>query len=387
MTPRPGNSARRGASVRLVQAGVTDVGRVRATNQDDYGSVGGLHVLADGMGGHRGGEVASAEAVSATLTGFVDHTRLGLAMAVLGANRAILERAAGDPHVSGMGTTICAIAVVTAEDGGGALAVANVGDSRVYRYTDSRLEQVSHDHSLVADLVRAGELSAEEAARHPQRNILTRALGIEADLVVDTWELVPVVDDRYLLCSDGLVNELDDPQIAEILESHADPEAAAVALVREAVDAGGHDNVTVVVVDVVDAPVPDLGADGLGLPAVRPERLPAAGLPASGSFDSAPAWRAVVFAVALAGLLGAVVGAIGIYARSGWFVGLQDDSVAVFRGRPSGILWFDPTLAERADLHLLDLADVDRSMVIDAIEVDSLEEARRVVGQLAQRAR
>jgi protein phosphatase len=95
----------------------------------------------------------------------------------------------------------------------------------------------------------------------------------------------------------------------------------------------------------------------------------------------------VVFAVALAGLLGAAVGAIGIYARSGWFVGLQDDSVAVFRGRPSGILWFDPTLAERADLHLLDLADVDRSMVIDAIEVDSLEEARRVVGQLAQRAR
>ena len=343
MTPRPGNSARRGAAVRLVQAGVTDVGRVRATNQDDYGSVGGLHVLADGMGGHRGGEVASAEAVSATLTGFVDHTRLGLAMAVLGANRAILERAAGDPHVSGMGTTICAIAVVTAEDGGG--------------------------------------------ARDPQRNILTRALGIEADLVVDTWELVPVVDDRYLLCSDGLVNELDDPQIAEILESHADPEAAAVALVREAVDAGGHDNVTVVVVDVVDAPAPDLGADGLGLPAVRPERLPAAGFPASGSIDSAPAWRAVVFAVALAGLLGAVVGAIGIYARSGWFVGLQDDSVAVFRGRPSGILWFDPTLAERADLHLLDLADVDRSMVIDAIEVDSLEEARRVVGQLAQRAR
>ena len=239
--------------VRLSHGAASAVGRVRAINQDDFGAGDDLFVLADGMGGHRGGEVASAEAVAGVLGSFDERTRAGLARAVDRANQAVFGRAAGDVDLFGMGTTLCALALVRSE-GGDVLAVANVGDSRVYRYGDGRLTQVSDDHSLVADLVRAGDLTEEEAARHPQRNILTRALGIELVLSVDTWELSIQADDRYLLCSDGLFNEIDDDRIAALLAGHDNPELTAATLVRAAVDAGGHDNVTALVVDIDAAP-------------------------------------------------------------------------------------------------------------------------------------
>jgi len=239
--------------VRLSHGAASAVGRVRAINQDDFGAGDDLFVLADGMGGHRGGEVASAEAVAGVLGSFDERTRAGLARAVDRANQAVFGRAAGDVDLFGMGTTLCALALVRSE-GGDVLAVANVGDSRVYRYGDGRLTQVSDDHSLVADLVRAGDLTEEEAARHPQRNILTRALGIESALSVDTWELSIQADDRYLLCSDGLFNEIDDDRIAALLAGHDNPELTAATLVRAAVDAGGHDNVTALVVDIDAAP-------------------------------------------------------------------------------------------------------------------------------------
>ena len=239
--------------VRLSHGAASAVGHVRAINQDDFGAGDDLFVLADGMGGHRGGEVASAEAVAGVLGSFDDRTRAGLARAVDRANQAVFGRAAGDVDLFGMGTTLCALALARSE-GGDVLAVANVGDSRVYRYGDGRLTQVSDDHSLVADLVRAGDLTEEEAARHPQRNILTRALGIESALSVDTWELPIQADDRYLLCSDGLFNEIDDHRIAALLAGHDNPELTAATLVRAAVDAGGHDNVTALVVDVDAAP-------------------------------------------------------------------------------------------------------------------------------------
>ena len=245
--------SRRHQRVRLSHGAASAVGRVRATNQDDYGTGDDLFVLADGMGGHRGGAVASAEAVAGVLGSFDERTRVGLARAVDRANQAVFGRAAGDVDLFGMGTTLCALALVRS-DGRDVLAVANVGDSRVYRYGDGRLTQVSDDHSLVADLVRSGDLTEEEALRHPQRNILTRALGIESALSVDTWEMPAHTGDRYLLCSDGLFNELDDDRIAGLLTDNDNPKLAAATMVRAAVDAGGHDNVTVFVVDVDAAP-------------------------------------------------------------------------------------------------------------------------------------
>ena len=256
------------------------MGRVRAINQDDFGAGDDLFVLADGMGGHRGGEVASAEAVAGVLGSFDERTRVGLARAVDRANQAVFGRAAGDVDLFGMGTTLCALALVRSE-GGDVLAVANVGDSRVYRYGEGRLTQVSDDHSLVADLVRAGDLTEEEAVRHPQRNILTRALGIESALAVDTWELPVRADDRYLLCSDGLFNEIDDDRIAALLAGPNNPELTAASLVRAAVDAGGHDNVTALVVDVDAAPS---AQEPWNLPDVKVEQ------PSEGAARAARRW-------------------------------------------------------------------------------------------------
>ena len=181
-------------SIRLEAGSASHVGRIREVNQDYVASTDEVFVVADGMGGHRGGEVASAVATTEVIDGFTGPDRASLVRAVRQANRAVLERAAFDPDLAGMGTTLCALAVVDGSGGQGgpdALAVVNIGDSRVYRLDLDELVRVSDDHSLVADLVRAGELTSEEAAVHPQRNILTRALGIEVDPTIDSWEFPP----------------------------------------------------------------------------------------------------------------------------------------------------------------------------------------------------
>ncbi len=368
---------RRRTSIRLAHSAATHVGRVRHSNQDDHGSAADLYVLADGMGGHRGGEVAAALAVSTTLDSFNGSSRTGLVRAVVAANQAIMERSLVDENLLGMGTTICAIAAVVGEIGLDGLAVVNVGDSRVYHYSSGVLIQVTEDHSLVADLVRAGDLTAEEAARHPQRNILTRALGIEDDPVVDTWELLPVVGDRYLLCSDGLFNELTDDRITEILSQYTDPRVAANELVDRAVDAGGHDNVTVLVVDVTEAP--ETGGEGWILPGVRPEQASASDMIGLGG----QGWRPVALGVGLMGLLAAAFAGVGLYARSGWYVGEHNGGVAVFKGRPSGVLWFNPTVEEVTGVSILDLQEPQRKAVVDVIVVASLSEGRDLVERLS----
>ena len=367
---------RRRTSVQLTHAASTHVGRVRHSNQDDHGSTNNLYVLADGMGGHRGGEVAAALAVSATLSGFDEVSRASLVRSVVGANQVIFERSLSDESLHGMGTTICAIAAVITDAGLDRLAVANVGDSRVYRFADKQLTQITDDHSLVADLVRAGDLTPEEAARHPQRNILTRALGIEEDPVVDTWELLPVAGDRYLLCSDGLFNELSDGRITEILSQNNDLTSAANELVDRAVDAGGHDNVTVLLVDVVEAPEPE-GFEWT-LPDKRAEQLSSISISGVAGLSSS-VWRPVALGIGFMALLAAVFAGIGLYARNGWYVGEHNGQVAVFKGRPSGVLWFDPTVEELTGVSILELSEQQQEEVIDVIPVGSLLEGRDIV--------
>lgn len=231
---------------------VTDSGRIRDVNQDGVLSTERVFVVADGMGGHRGGEVASAIAVELMAETSAFNSVEELLEAVQRANREVLERAGRDRALYGMGTTLVALAAVTV-DGTDLLCAVNVGDSRLYLRTTDAMMQLTEDHSLVEGMVQDGWITPEEAKVHPQRNVVTRALGVEEPLFVDAWELVPVAGDRYLLCSDGLNNELDDAEIEEILDHTADPQHAASELVRAACDAGGRDNVTVVVVDVVDA--------------------------------------------------------------------------------------------------------------------------------------
>jgi protein phosphatase len=232
----------------------TDVGQLRQVNQDSILEADGLFAVADGMGGHRGGEVASEVAIGALRDRFVERTTDALVDAVQEANEAVVTRADGDSELKGMGTTLCALARVQLEDGEECLAIVNVGDSRAYllKAGETELVQISEDHSLVATLERGGQLTREEAAVHPQRNILTRALGIDQRVLVDSFQLLPVRGDRYLLCSDGLFNEVDEPTIGRILHDATDLTVAAQQLVDLANEGGGRDNISVVLVEITD---------------------------------------------------------------------------------------------------------------------------------------
>jgi serine/threonine protein phosphatase PrpC len=401
--------------------GATHVGRVRSTNDDNYMARDdvGLWAVADGMGGHRGGDVASAIACEAIGRSFADHTVDGLVEAIEQANQAVYETAAGDPDLTGMGTTMVALAVVD-EDGDEVLAVANVGDSRVYRYSVGELEQLTDDHSLVADLVREGSLSPEEAAVHPQRNIVTRALGVNDRVPVDILTVEPVAGDRFLLCSDGLFNEVPEPGITAVLRRVDDPGEAADELVHLAVDGGGRDNVTVVVVDVVDdggrageasdalAVGAASGLAGRAEPrgATETEDESAAGglafEPAgatNGSRTGAPTeavrkrpqgrrltWRVLLFSLILLALVGGAFATIQWYGRSTYFVGFEGDRVAIFKGRPGGVLWLDPVLEETTDIERSHVPADTRDDLEAGKEQSSLADAHRYVDRLNVRA-
>ena len=233
-----------------VRAGVaTDVGRVREHNEDSVLADRTVFVVADGMGGHAAGEVASG-IVTATLGELADAPvirREDLVAALALANRRILESVAQHPEQHGMGTTAAGLAVVEAE-GSEHWAVFNVGDSRVYRFVDGQLRLVTVDHSEVRELIDAGLITEEEATRHPLRNVVTRSMGSQSPPTPDTWVFPPHAGERFVICSDGLSNELSTEQIRQIVAEHDDPQACAEALVAAAVDSGGRDNVSVVVV-------------------------------------------------------------------------------------------------------------------------------------------
>ena len=362
-------------------AGATHIGQVRQTNQDNFASRSGIHVLADGMGGHQGGEVASLEATSTILeSGKIDSVA-DMVKSVSKANQAIIKRAKKDETLSGMGTTVCVLTEISGSDGGRKIGIANVGDSRVYRLGGSELTQVTLDHSLVADLVRAGELTQEEASRHPQRNILTRALGIEQDLVIDTWELTPVAGDRYLLCSDGLFNEIDNEKIAEILIADDELENIAQNLIDNALKAGGHDNITALVVSVGEETEFESKNWFLNemtpYPAVKPRLNPSIDEEIR-NFD----WKPVAICLSTLFLIVSVFTAIGLYARNGWFVGEYNGGVAIYKGRPQGVLWFNPTVERKTQISILNLSEETRQVVLDSISMDSFEEAERFVSKI-----
>ena len=229
----------------------SDTGRARTVNQDRFFVSTSAFAVADGMGGHRGGEVASTVALSALEDAVAGASSVdGFKQAVQDANAAVFAEADADPELRGMGTTLTMLAELA--DSPDDVVLLNVGDSRIYRIGADGLEQLTEDHSLVEVLVREGRLTAEEALTHPQRNIVTRALGVEAFVEVDATVVHAAAGDRFLLCSDGLFNELTDAQIAATLRRLDDPDDAADELVRLANDAGGRDNITCVVVDIGD---------------------------------------------------------------------------------------------------------------------------------------
>jgi protein phosphatase len=388
----------------------TDVGRVRTNNEDSYLVHEPLFAVADGMGGPAAGEVASEIAVSTLRAAFqTDHSRDSLADAVRLANRAVFERARDDPALRGMGTTLTAVALVE-ESGDDVLAVVNVGDSRAYRMRDGELEQLTEDHSLVEEMVRTGRLSADEATTHPQRHIITRALGIEPDVEVDCFAITPFAGDRYLLASDGLTNEMEDREIASVLRRTTDPQRAAEELVSHARQSGGRDNITVVVVDVVDdddravkaseavanlptrAPAPITQTPTAAPPTAAPTAPAPAPTPAPAPRPAPQAKarrltvRLVLFLLALVLVLAGAGAAIGVYARGSYYVGLSQDRLTIFQGRPGGLLWFKPTVRQRFDMTTAQVPQ-DRLADVRAGKAEpSLAAARRYVQNLQSEA-
>jgi PPM family protein phosphatase len=363
----------------------SDVGRVRSVNQDCFLVQDGLWAVADGMGGHAAGDVAARVAVD-TLQGSYRPGADGDALvdAIRQANQAVWQRARSDSALRGMGTTLTAVAAAPESDGDERLIVANVGDSRAYLFESGELSQLTADHSLVEEMVRAGELSPHEAAGHPQRHIVTRALGIEPDIEVDTWIITPHAGDRFVVCSDGLSNEVADRDLARVLGEEPDAQAAADRLVEMARAHGGTDNITVIVLDVgadegaagrnadrtggaggalagaPDADAPDATSTGLPVISTRPppsDEPPASAL-ARASRTPVSTYRrprrftvrVVLFVVALLLILGGAAAFVVWYARASYYVGLQGNQLVIFQGRPGGVLWFNPTVAERTDV-------------------------------------
>ena len=479
----------------LLGATVTHVGNVRESNQDRGHFGGYVAVVADGMGGHQGGETAATIAISEFVGISEPVGPSGLVELVEDANRAVFERAA-DPDLRGMGTTLVALTLRPAE---GKISVVNVGDSRAYVVDGHSLQQLTNDHSLVEDLVRQKRLTPEEAAHHPQRNILTRALGISSHVEVDQFLRQTRIGDRFLLCSDGLFNEVSEDDILRILTSFASPLEAAHTLVASALAGAGRDNITVVVVDVVEdghggsltppaeaitvpampavpldtdpAALSEAGFDnGQGDPAVPPpagapngaapgtglyadagqsHRPPSLARPAGSVLEldttptseadgleqpptvnlgptspdhtvvtqTVPAPAAAVATteianeppgtyttfepdaeeprrgrraftlVALGVLLGALVAAaylgIGYYNHSIWFVKQVDGGqVAIFNGRPGGLLWLEPERQPDEGPNVSDLIPKDQDEVAQQPTFKSEAEAKAFVDSL-----
>ncbi len=381
----------------------TDVGRVRHSNQDHFLVTDPMFVVADGMGGHNGGEIAAEIAVE-TLAAAQDLPSIdALIEWVQKANSEIVTRARVAPDLRGMGTTVCVLVGLTAA-GPHRLGVANVGDSRLYRLTAEGLNQHTEDHSLVEALVRDGRLTKAEAANHPQRNIVTRALGIDEKVLVDAWELVPVQGDRYLLCSDGLFGEIGPTEIHGVLTELASPQDAADDLVARACAAGGRDNVTVVVVDVVAADsVDEPPADRVS--AVRkalPDGVlnPESPEPSAGSVPDDPhpdeiivaaptavfTWRLIAFVSAVVVVLAILITSITVYARSNYFIEVEGDSVVIYQGRSGGVLWFDPTVEDRIEFDPALIDGGALAALTEDLGFDALDEAEAFADDLLEQA-
>jgi PPM family protein phosphatase len=387
--------------MRLVFAAATDVGRMRKNNEDSYLSAKPVAAVADGMGGHSAGEVASAIAIEelAALgergpweneTAATDD----LKQAILRANRRIREMAASDRKLNGMGTTLVALL-----QDGDMVHVANVGDSRGYLLRQGELSQVTIDHSLVQELVDDGRLSPEDAERHPQRSVITRALGIDPEVEFDLFTYKLQVGDRLLLCSDGLSDVVEPTQIRNVLLRVRSPQKAARQLITVANEQGGPDNITVIVVDAVDESAAlDLEDEQTGdltdgsatgaLPLVSGDGDALAARGRGGRAARAAKDRSLVMhrrlqRFLIAGIVVLVAAVLLVAGRSFLFsrywVGFDGDSVAVFQGVPGDVagLRFS-RLVERSPVSRAQVPAGYAARLEDGVQADSLADARAI---------
>jgi PPM family protein phosphatase len=408
---------------RTVSAAVSHVGKVRSNNQDSGFAGGQLFVVADGMGGHAGGDVASAIAVNRISE--TDHqyyaspqdAEFALQSALVAANQLLAETVFEHPELTGMGTTVSAMIRV-----GDSIAIAHIGDSRIYLLREGELTQITVDHTFVQRLVDSGRITPEEAAVHPRRSVLMRVLGdIDAAPEIDTSILGTTAGDRWLLCSDGLSSYVTEERIHEIVAQQLPPQEIAEELVKESLDHGAPDNVTVVVADIdpPDAPAgsPEVamtvGAAASPLEfdpeASRRLRLPSLLLhpirsstvsrethldaDADDYLDSLIAddrrrarRRRVTWLIAVALVIAAAVvaGILGYqWTQTRYYVGVSDGRVAIYQGIQQGIgpislsSVYDPT-----DVVVADLPPFYQERVEGTINADDLTDAYAIVTNL-----
>ena len=351
VTEGAGAQTKSGKTATLAWAARTDVGLVRSHNEDSFLAQAPTFAVSDGMGGHAAGEVASAIAVATIAEHAPAHADdLLLGAAIESANSAVIEGAITGKGKTGMGCTASAVHIELNK-----MAVAHVGDSRVYLLHNGALVRLTHDHSYVEELVDAGEITADEARVHPSRSVITRALGSDPDMYADHFTIDVSAGDRVLLCSDGLSSMVEDSQIEAIAVSSATPQAAVDNLVAAALQEGGHDNVTVVVVDVVDDGVMDLH---------RRYYLK----------------RFVTVALLIVGIVAALFVAAMLFVRNSWYVGVNGDTVAIYHGVNASLFGQDLyALSETSAVQVKDLPDAMQQSLRDGIVVGSEAEAQATI--------
>ena len=356
----------------LAIGAATDVGNLRGQNEDAHIAEQNLFAVADGMGGHNAGEVASAMAIehlrNVAISGVTSAE--AFAQVVRDLNGAIYASATSTTDQRGMGTTLTAAALLAPNDNvdqPSQIVIANVGDSRTYLLRSGELRQMSVDHSYVQELVTEGLLTVDEARTHPRRNIVTRALGIDEQVSVDTWTIPMFDGDRFMLCSDGLVDEVPLNEITEMMREHTTPQQVAERLVTAAKWHGGRDNITVIVLDVS---INTATTEVVAAPDITPDT----------ASERTTSIKKRVLALVVVVLL-CVGGFIAVrQQRSGYFVAFTNSSssatIAIYKGQPGGLLWIKPTVVEVSTTKRVAMQSGFQREIDRVLQFDSLDKAR-----------
>jgi protein phosphatase len=368
-------------------AEATDTGLVRQSNQDAVYVDDSLAIVADGMGGHAAGEVASEMTIEMLRAGFVENQTVeGLYNAINAANITVLNDARDNPNHFGMGTTVIALGLTVDDEGVTSPTLCHVGDSRAYQLRDGALRQLTDDHSVAEEWVRMGRLTPEEAAVHPRRHQLTRGVGVEETIAVDVMSLHAAAGDRILLCSDGLSNELDSDTLARLSSAPFSLEEGVVQLVEAAKEAGGRDNITAVLIEF----------DEVSVASIPIQRTISTTTPPVARATTAPTtrprsrhrltWRTPA---ALLIFIGVFVGAYFIvhwYAYSTYYLGDDAGTVAVYQGQPGGVLWFKPVKVFDTSYLVSTLPAIDRVQLSQTIPEGTLGSAQSVADAMCAKS-
>lgn len=358
-------------------AAATDIGLVRETNQDAIFVDDALAVVADGMGGHAAGEVASTMTIESVCEGFLlDQSVEGLHHAIEAANNSVLREARENPNRFGMGTTIVAVGLTRDKLGVVSPTMFHVGDSRVYQLRDGALRQLTEDHSVAEEWVRMGRLTPEEALSHPRRHQLTRGVGVEDTIDIDVMSISAQPGDRLLLCSDGLSNELSPEVIARLASSPVPLDKAVRDLVDSAKQSGGRDNISAILLEFDEVEVaskPIKRTLGTTPPPVAQSSRPA-------SHRARRSSRWLNWRVGVGSLFGVAI-VIGFflvlhwYAYSTYYLAPDHGVIGVYQGQPSGVLWFKPRLVAPTNYSYAQLRSADQISLNATISEPSLDAA------------